>query len=516
MRHRHVIPALLILTLLSFPAPLTASQEARGGEQRADEQLAVPEERVSATEHTIRIDGEAVPYRATAANMLLENDDGEPIGSLYYTAYTRTDVDDPSRRPVAFIYNGGPGSASLWLHMGAFGPRRINVNPTGPTPPPPYDLSENPWSLIDVTDMVFVDPIGTGFSKVVGEGEGSDFWGIDEDAASLTRFISRWIARNQRWNSPKYLIGESYGTTRSAVLVNMLQGRAGMDFNGVVLISAVLDFETLLFAPGHDVSYITYLPSYAVTAQYHGVIPQPADLEAFLAEVREFALGEYAHALARGAALPEGERAAVIERLAAYTGLSEEYLDRADLRVDAGEFRAELQRAEGKVTSRLDSRYVGYMADLLSQSAPYDPQSTAISGAYTAAVNAYLRDELGYATEDRYVTGGGVRWNWDRGGRGWNAATYVASDLAEAMIANPHLMVEVENGYYDLATPFFAMEYTTDHMDLPDELRPNIVHKYYEAGHMMYVIDEQLAELKANVAEFIGMSSAPTAPTASR
>ncbi len=506
----------VVFTMIALMAILAGPAQAQQRGDRdatappaAQDELPVPDEKSSVSEHSIVLDGETIPYKATAATMHLVNDAGEPTGSLYYTAYTRTDV-DASTRPISFIYNGGPGSASVWLHMGAFGPRRVPVNASGPTPPPPYDLVDNPGSLIDVTDMVFIDPIGTGFSRVVGVGQGSDFWGIDEDASSLTQFISQYITRNQRWNSPKFLMGESYGTTRSAVLVNMLQNRAGMDFSGVVLISAVLDFETLLFAPGHDTSYVTYLPTYAVTAAYHGAVPWPDDLEAWLEEVRDFSVGEYAHVLSQGASAPAAQEAAVRAKLAEYTGLSEDYLGRANLRVNASQFRAELQRRQGMVTSRLDARYDGFTNELLSENAGYDPQSAAITGAYTAAINRYLREELGFETTETYRTGGGARdWNWNRsaGDRGWQGATYVASDLEQAMIRNPNLKVQIENGYYDLATPFFAAEWTTDHMNLPDELRSNIKHNFYEAGHMMYVHEEELMSLKRNIARFIAMAT---------
>ncbi len=506
--------ALLLVVFVLMVAPQHGQAQQGGGSSASalaatQEERPVPDEQSVSTEHSVVLDGETIPYLATAATMHLVNDDGEPTGSLYYTAYTRSDVDS-SRRPISFIYNGGPGSASVWLHMGAFGPRRVPVNDSGPTPPPPYDLVDNPGSLIDVTDMVFVDPIGTGFSRVVGVGQGSDFWGIDEDASSLTQFISQYITRNERWNSPKFLLGESYGTTRSAVLVNMLQNRAGMDFNGVVLISAVLDFETILFAPGHDTSYVTYLPSYAITAAYHGALPWPDDLEAWLDEVRAFSVGDYAHVLAQGASAPAAEVGAVRAKLAEYTGLSEEYLGRANLRVDATQFRAELQRTQGMVTSRLDARYDGFTNQLLAENAFYDPQSSAITGAYTAAINRYLRDELGFETSETYRTGGGAPgWNWNRagGGGGWLGATYVASDLEQAMIRNPNLKVQIENGYYDLATPFFAMQWTTDHMNLPDELRGNIKHDFYEAGHMMYVHEEELMNLKRNIVRFIAMAT---------
>lgn len=498
--------------------PAAQAQPATGADSGAHREAApagVPSEESSVTEHTIRIGGQAIPYRATAATILLRNDKGEPIGSLYYTAYTRTDVSDKSQRPLAFVYNGGPGSASMWLHMGAFGPRRIVTTDAAPTPPPPYQLVDNVNSLLDVTDMVFIDPIGTGFSKPVAAGTGKDFWGVDEDAASLTQFVRLYVSRNGRWNSPKFLIGESYGTTRSAVLVNRLQSREGMDFNGVVLISSVLDFETLAFAPGHDGSYELYLPSYAATAAYHHVIPQPRDLPAFLDSVRHFAMGEYAAALDQGSALGADERAAVVRRLAAYTGLSEEYLTRANLRVNLRQFMAELNRARGMNTGRLDARFTGPMLDLLTENGEGDPQSSAITGAYTAAINSYLRDELHFGGDERYSGSGGVQWNWVRepaqGGRGVGGgrmgSPYVGSDLAQALVSNPNLRVEVENGYYDMATPFFATEYTMDHLGLNAELRSHIALRYYEAGHMMYLREPDLAALKANIARFIGATA---------
>ena len=496
-------PSALVIFLIGFTMSVTGISKAQESE-KSSEPRPIPPERESVTQHTIRVDGQAISYTATAATIHLKNDEGDVTGSLFFTAYTM-EGEDADSRPVSFIFNGGPGSASMWLHMGAFGPKRVLVNDPDPTPPPPYDVEDNPGTLIDVTDMVFIDPIGTGFSRVVGEGEGSEYWGIDEDAASLTQFITQYVTRNHRWNSPKFLIGESYGTTRNAVLVNRLQNRAGMHFNGVVMVSSVLDFETLRFDPGRDVSYVTFLPSYAITAAYHDVIPWPTDLKAWLSEIRSFATHEYATVLAQGASASASDVASVRKRMAALTGLSEEYLDRANLRVTAGQFRAELLRNAGRVVSRLDSRYDGFSNELLRETASYDAQSPAISGAYTAAINRYLRDELKFETTDNYqVSGGTSDWNWTRGsGGGWLGSTNVAPDLEQAMIRNPNLKVQFENGYYDLATPFFATEWTTDHMILPDELRKNIKHNYYEAGHMMYALDKELLALKINVTEFI-------------
>jgi carboxypeptidase C (cathepsin A) len=491
--------------------PATAEQPAAARDTSRQMAGGAPREESSVTEHTIRMGGQAISYKATSATMILKNDSGAPIGSIYYTAYTRNDTRDMSQRPLSFIYNGGPGSASMWLHMGAFGPRRIVTTEAAPTPPAPYQLVDNESTLLDITDMVFIDPVGTGFSKPVGKGSGKDFWGLDEDARSLTQFVYQYVSRNSRWNSPKYLIGESYGTTRSAVLVNRLQGREGMGFNGVVLISSVLDFETLVFAPGHDISYVLYLPSYAATAAYHHAIPTPTNLAAFLDTVRQWATGPYEAALDKGSALPASERAAVLRQLSAYTGLSQDYLDKANLRVNLAQFNQELNRSKGMVAGRLDSRFLGPEMNLLSERSEYDPQSEAITSAYTTAINTYLRDELKFPADDqRYVTGGAVQpWNWAREGqgRGWRSATYVGGDLAEALVSNPNLRVEVENGYYDMATPFFATEYTMDHLGVNAELRSHIGLKYYEAGHMMYLHLADLARLKANIAAFIGSTS---------
>ncbi|HXY69128.1 MAG TPA: hypothetical protein VEH62_06735 [Gemmatimonadales bacterium] len=509
------------LALCVAVAPGAAAQRQRGTPQAAEQgagrdssvRSQAPSDTMpdsSVTLHTIRIGAQAVPYRAMAATMILRNDSGAPIGKLYYTAYTRTDAHDAAARPLSFVYNGGPGAASAWLHMGAFGPRRIVTTDAAPTPPPPYRLVDNASSLIDVTDMVFIDPVGTGFSKPVGKGTGKDFWGIDEDGRSLEQFVTQYVSRNGRWNSPKYLIGESYGTTRSAVLVNLLQSREGMDFNGVVLISSVLDFETLNFAPGHDISYVLYLPSYAASAVYHHALPPPADMAAFLDTVRRFAAGPYTLALEKGSGLVGEERAGILRQLSAYTGLDTGYLDRANLRVTLGEWMAELQRAHGLITGRLDARFTGPEVNLLRETAAYDPQSDAITGAFTAAINSYLRDELKYGGEQRYAVGGNVEWNWNRGGGrngGWRATPYVGNDLGDALVSNPHLRVEVENGWYDMATPFFATEYTMDHLGLRPDLRSHVALKYYDAGHMMYLHEPDLAQLKSNVAAFIAATS---------
>jgi len=468
----------------------------------------------SVTEHTIRIGGQTIPYKATASTTLLKDEKGEPTALIYSTAYTRSDVKDLTQRPIAFLYNGGPGSASLWLHMGAFGPRRVVTDdPNGP-PPPPYKIVDNAECLLDAADLVFIDPVGTGFSHATGKSADKDFWGVDPDVKSLAQFINTWVSRNNRWNSPKFLIGESYGTFRSAALANELESHSGMYFNGIVMISTVLDMSTLVFNTGEDMPYVFYLPSYAATAWYHKTLKErPEDVNAFLDEARKFAAGEYAAALMKGAQLGDAEKADIAKRLARFTGLDEDYLKKADLRVNLQQFMAELQRSRGLTTGRLDARYTGLTYDLLTENAEYDPQSNAITGAFVAAFNSYVREELNFGADKSYnALNEDVEKNWDwkhNGGEvnGDPVAPNVEGDLVQALLTNPHLQVQAENGLYDLATPFFATEYTMDHLELPAKLRANIHLEYYDAGHMMYLREESLVKLKNNVGEFIEAAS---------
>jgi carboxypeptidase C (cathepsin A) len=398
--------------------------------------------------------------------------------------------------------------------MGAFGPRRVVTTDAAPTPPAPYKLSDNVSTLLDKTDMVFIDPVGTGFSHAVGKAQDKDFWGVDSDVRSLAQFIVTYVNRNDRWNSAKFLIGESYGTFRSAALSNYLQQRDGMYFNGIVLMSSVLDLGTISFNPGDDMPYIFYLPSYAATAWYHKVLKdRPDNLESFLSEARHFAETEYAAALIKGSRLDEATKADIAKKLSRYTGLSEEYLLKANLRVNLAQFREELQRSRGLTTGRLDARFSGWTYDLLGEFAGADPQSDAITGAFTAAFNSYVRDELKYGQDKSYRAiseGVGGSWDWKHSaGRnfGFPGAPNTEGDLINAMLTNSHLKVEVENGFYDLATPFFATEFTMEHLGLPENLQKNIALKYYDAGHMMYLRDEELAKLKSNIVAFIDSAS---------
>lgn len=490
-------------------APKDATAEAKPTDQKPTENLA-PKEQSSVTDHTARIGGQPLSYKATASTTILKNDKDEPTAMIFSVAYTKNEVKDENQRPIAFLYNGGPGSASVWLHMGAFGPRRVVTPNAESSPPPPYKVEDNANSLLDKTDLVFIDPVGTGYSHAVGKAQDKDFWGVDSDVKSIAQFINIYVTRNNRWNSPKFLIGESYGTFRSAALGAYLQSSDGMYLNGIVLISTVLDLGTLSFNPGEDLPYVFYLPSYAATAWYHKVLEdRPPDLNAFLDQARQFASTEYAAALMKGSKLSAQEKSQVVKKLARFTGLSEDYLEKADLRVNLSQFMAELQRSRGLTTGRLDARFSGPQTDLLAEFAAYDPLETATMGPFTATFNGYVREELKFSQDRKYEVlneGANRQWDWKHHSGendGFPGSPNVEGDLQQALVSNPHLRVQVENGFFDLATPFLATEYTMDHLELPENLRGNIQLEYYEAGHMMYLRDDSLAKLKGNIASFI-------------
>src|SRR5437762_12617695 len=495
----------------------TQEREAKAAEAKSTDKCdaATSKEESSVTEHSIKIGSQTIPYKATASTTLLKNEKGESTGLMYSAAYTRSDVKDLATRPVAFLYNGGPGSATMWLHMGAFGPRRAYTVDGVFTPPAPYKLVDNGESLLDKTDLVFIDAMGTGYSHAVCKAENKDFFGIDEDIEAFAQLIVTYVSRNDRWNSPKFLIGESYGTFRSAALGNYLQSRDTVHLNGIVLISSVLDLSSLTFTPGDDRPYIFYLPSYAAVAWYHKVLKdRPADVVSFIEEARKYAQGDYAAALYKGAALSQTDKAAVAKRVSYFTGLSEDYLMKADLRVTLSQFRAELQRKEGLTTGRIDARFTGYTYDLLEENAQGAPDVPAVGGAFTARINAYNHDDLKFGKDKVYHNSANAfgSWNWvrrEQQRRGFPGAPNVDQDLAQAMITNPKLLVQVENGYYDLATPFFATEHTMEHLGLPEALQKNIKLDYYNAGHMMYLQDQDRVSLHNQIASFIDRATQP-------
>jgi carboxypeptidase C (cathepsin A) len=454
--------------------------------------------------HSVKIGGHSIGYTATAGTLTLRDDKGEPQASVFYVAYT---VDGkPERRPVTFLYNGGPGSSSVWMHMGSFAPLRIETASPQPTAPAPYTLVPNADSLLDKTDLVFVDAVGTGFSRPLGKAQDKDFWGVDQDISAFARAIQRYVSINKRWNSPKFLYGESYGTTRSAALVDALQDQ-GMSINGVILMSSILNYGIRM--PGYDENYIGYLPSYAAAAWYHGKLAdKPADLGSFLDQVRRYASGPYAAALAQGQNLSEAEADAVARQVAAYTGLSADFVKEANLRVDPARFRKELLRGERRTLGRYDSRFEGIDADAAGETPDYDASDTGISGAFVAAFHQYLADQLGYRTDlDYRPTFGDIirKWDWKHKAAGQRQplpTAYVAGDLAHAMRTNPHLKVLSVNGYFDFATPFFITEYDLAHMNLDASLRSNLKFVYYPSGHMIYLNPEALKALKSDLARF--------------
>jgi carboxypeptidase C (cathepsin A) len=493
------------------PAPQPAATAAKMPEAKASE-TTTPKEESSTTDHVIHLGAQTISYKANASTTLLKNDKDEPVASIFSVAYTRSDLKDLSQRPIAFVYNGGPGASSAWLHVGAFGPRRVVTQNVAPTGPGPYHLIDNGNCLLDKTDLVFIDPVGTGFSRVVAKGDTKDFWGVDQDVKSFADFVGIYISRNGRWNSPKFLIGESYGTFRSVALANYLQSERGIYINGIALISTGLDFGTIEPNLGDDRSYIFHVPSYAAAAWYYKMLKnRPSDLKPLLRDARQWASTDYAAALMKGDTLSDTEKSQIAKRLSDFTGLAEEYILKANLRVKLQQFRAELQRRVGLTVGRYDSRYSAPAYDLLAEYAQGDPSFEAVDGAFTAAINSYLRQDLKFNPELFYETlNGDIPPKWDWKHKGTNPfAVSVDMDLVEALITNPRLQVQTENGWFDMATPFFATEFTMDHLQLPPDLRSHIDFKYYDSGHMIYLNDQELPNLKDNIAGLIDATTKP-------
>jgi carboxypeptidase C (cathepsin A) len=453
-------------------------------------------------------DGKPQPGSQLALNAPKDPKDETAVARMFYVAYFKTGA-KAEDRPITFFYNGGPGSSTVWLHMGSLGPKHVVTAGDTHLPAAPYTMVDNPNSLLDVSDLVFIDAPGTGFGQLMGSNPDKAFWGIDGDANAYARFIQRFISKYGRWNSSKFLFGESYGTTRSAVLADLLENKFTIDINGVVLLSQIFNFTTDIDQPtnnpGVDLPYELGLPTFAATAWYHKKLPnQPAALEPFLKEVEEFAMGPYSHALALGTDVSTEEKQQVAEKLREYIGLPVDYLLKANLRVTGPEFEKNLQDSDDLTTGRLDSRFSGPNLDPLSEGAEYDPQSSAISSAYVALFNQYVRRDLKYGDGQTYqpllYTANGA-WSWTHNGNA--LSVNVSSDLAEAMKTNPRLKVLVNGGYYDLATPFFAAQYEEKHLPIPQSLAKNISYAWYESGHMVYVRDECVKQLHDNVAAFI-------------
>ncbi|MCI0432313.1 MAG: peptidase S10 [Gemmatimonadetes bacterium] len=485
---RHL--AMLPLFAWSLLAPLPATAQQTGPAAASPPAV---DTTLSVTQHQITVGGRVLRYTATAGYLPMRAEDGAPEAWMFFIAYT-ADAADRAARPVTFTYNGGPGSSSVWLHMGSLGPRRVRLTDTGDPMPPPAQFVDNEDTWLGFTDLVFIDPVLTGFSRPAEGKDKSQFTGVEEDIRSVGDFIRRWTTRWERWPSPKFLAGESYGTFRSAGVAQYLQQRHGMYINGISLISSVLDLKTLVFTPGHDLPYALYLPAYTAVAWYHRKLP--ADLQALpladaVQRARQFADNEYVRALVRGSALPPDERARVRTAVARFSGLSEDFVERADLRVSDARFFKELARADGETIGRLDARFRGKDRDAAGESIEADPSYAAIQGPFTGVVNEYLRNELNYQNDLTYeVLGGRVQpWNWYGDATGYtNLATInMAERLRQAMTQNPALRVWVANGWYDLATPFSATEYTFRHLGGDPALTERVHMTYYESGHMMYI-----------------------------
>jgi len=483
----------------------TKPEEEKKPEGEESKPVEPPPDRESTSEGTVTIGRTRVPYRAVAGTYTMKEEDGTPKATFFYVSYTRTGARNASQRPVTFAFNGGPGSSSVWLHMGLFGPRRVPLGDADTPPAPPYRAIENEFSILDLSDLVMIDPVSTGFSRPVKKDEAKEFHGLEEDTESVGEFIRLWTSRNQRWESPKFVMGESYGTTRAASLAGHLTDKLGMYVNGVVLISTILLFQTARPDPGNDLPYVLMLPTYAATAWYHGLLDRRRwkTVRSLTDEVESFALGDYASFLMRDGRTSDSERTSVAERLARYSGLDLGFVERCDLRVSPQRFFKELLRGRRRTTGRLDTRYTGIDRDAAGEQPEYDPAYSMIQGIYTAAINDYIRRDLGFDSDLIYdIISEKVRpWKWGEQGDG--KYPEVVSPLRSAMNRNRRMRVLVASGYYDLATPYCAAEWTFDHMQLDAELRGNLSFKRYEAGHMMYVHEPSIRQLRRDLGEFV-------------
>lgn len=491
--------------------PGATSRQVNEPEQNRENTLPIPPESKSETKHDWTGGGRTVHYTATAGNLLIRSDDDKPNGSIFYVAYTEDGA--PKNRPVTFLYNGGPGSASLWLHMGSVGPVRVVTSSPEATGPAPFSWVQNQYSLLDKSDLVFVDAPLCGFSRAVGKGTAKDFAGVDQDVKAFEKFITRYITLNGRWNSPKFLFGESYGTPRSAALVAALNND-GIEFNGVVLLSSILNYYVR--SPGYDLDSTTYLPSYAAIAWYFKKVPHTGTMQDWVESARKFSRGPYAEALQQGDMLPKARFDEIAQQVSNFTGLSLQYVKESRLRLSPTRYRKELMRTDGAILGRYDARFEGTDTDNAGENPGYDPSDTGISGPFVGAFHEYLQTELKYtSSEPYYLSGPGLNqaWDWHHrpsgsggfggGGRGQDQPNTVA-DLSDAMRKNPHLKVFSANGWFDLATPFFGTEHDLGQMMLPDNLKGNVQFGYYPAGHMVYLNVDALKSMHSDLEKWYG------------
>ena len=456
------------------------------------------------THHSIRLHGATLNYTATTGMLPIRNDTTGVIeGGMFFVAYNKDGVGDSNARPLSFVFNGGPGSATVWLHMGAFGPKKVRLNPDGTNPPPPYAYEDNQSTLLDQTDLVFLDPVGTGFSRAARPELGPKFWGLDEDIRAVGEFVRLYLTRYDRWGSPKFVAGESYGTTRAAHLSGYLADR-GIALNGVVLISTVLNFGASAMDAGNDLGFINFIPSYAATAWYHKKLPadlQRLSVEQVTAQAEKWAENDYARALMRGARLTDAERRATAEQLARFSGTSTTFAEENDLRITLGRFNQELLRDKHLTSGRLDSRFTTYATDQGAERGQFDPSEASIRNSFSSVLSEYVRRELGYRNEDvYYILGGGIgRWRYPQN----NGYANVVPSLERAFAKNPEMKLYVAEGYYDMATPYYAVEYTLAHMSVDPRIRTGIMTERFEAGHMVYIDAPSMTKMREGLRRFI-------------
>jgi carboxypeptidase C (cathepsin A) len=464
----------------------------------------VPKETTSVTKHSIVLQGKRIDYTATAGTMLLKTEEAKAKGSIFYIAYTKDGVKDPSQRPIMFCFNGGPGGAAVWVHLGAFGPKKSLLDDEGfPIVPPPGKLIDNEFCALDLADLVFIDPMSTGYSRPAPGEDAKQFYGFEKDVESVAEFIRLYVTRNERWLSPKFLAGESYATTRVSGLANYLQSRYGMFLNGVILISVILNWQNTDWSIGNDMAYIIFLPSYTAAAWYHGKLGQElsGDLRSALDKAEDFAINEFALALLKGNKLKPAKKAEIIKKLSKLTGLSEEFLERSNMRVTDSRFYKELLRDQGKTVGRLDTRYTGVDRESAGEAPEFDHSWSIAIGSYVSLINDYIRRDLKYENDLPYNYLARVQpWPLEPGGRGY---LNTAEILRQAMHMNPQLKVLIASGYYDFATPYFDADYTVAHLDLAEELQKNITTAYYESGHMMYVRKTSHQKFRKDMEDFI-------------
>lgn len=480
--------------------PLFSEEEPKSN-QHDSKTLCLIQEEFKETQHEVIINGQKLSYKATAGNFLLKDEKCEPKASLFFISYTKEGSANTGQRPITFCFNGGPGSSSVWLHLGILGPKRVELTEQGEALPP-YQLIDNEFSILDVTDLVFIDPVSTGFSRAIPPDESKRYHGVKEDVKSIAEFIRLYLTRFNRWGSPKFLAGESYGTTRAASLAGVLHDTYFMPINGIVLVSSVLNFQSVDFNIGNDLPYLLFLPTYTATAWYHQKLPPDLqqDLYQALGKAREFVINEYSLALFKGDLLKKEEKEAIILKLARFTGLSPEYIERSNLRIEMNRFSKELLRDQKRTVGRFDSRFKGIDEDAVGERSEYDPSADAIFGAFTSMLNQYVRTELKWEQDLNYRILANVD-PWDYGSA-VNQYLNVATTLREVMTKNPYLRVFIANGLYDLATPFFATEYTFNHLGLDPTLLTHFKMTYYEAGHMMYIHRPSLIKLKKDLNAF--------------